>query len=78
VPGQHDRGAGAGQARVSHRDEHDGRVVRIEATPQAIDTLDRLRASWSDLISAAWGDDVTDLDPVITRLDALLNHLADR
>ena len=63
---------------VSRRDEHDGRVVRIEATPQAVDTLDRLRTSWSALLSGAWGEDVSDLDPVIARLESLLHGLADR
>ena len=60
---------------TSRRDDHDGRVTRIEATPQAVKTLSRLRASWSDLISGAWGDDLTDLDPVIARLESLLRAL---
>lgn len=60
---------------TARRDDHDGRVTRIEATPQAIKTLTRLRASWSDLISTAWGEDVADLDPVIARMTALLDGL---
>ena len=63
---------------VSRKDEHDGRVIRIEATPQANETLDRLRASWAGLLASAWGDETTDLDPVITRLDRLLTGLVRR
>ena len=63
---------------TSRRDEHDGRVTRIEATPQAVKTLTRLRASWSDLISSAWGPDIDDLDPVIARLETLLSGLTAR
>jgi len=60
---------------TSRKDEHDGRAVRIAVTPQAVQTLTRLRASWSGLISGAWGDDLTDLDPVIARLESLLRGL---
>lgn len=63
---------------VSRKDEHDGRMIRIEATPQANETLDRLRASWSGLLATAWGSEVSDLDPVIARLDQLLKGLAQR
>lgn len=61
---------------VSRRDEHDGRVIRIEATPQAVDTLDRLRASWAAQLASAWGTEVTDLDAVIARLNLLLDGLS--
>ncbi|MFF5295519.1 MarR family winged helix-turn-helix transcriptional regulator [Paractinoplanes globisporus] len=60
---------------TSRKDEHDGRAVRIDVTPQAVDTLDRLRASWSAQLSTAWGGDKTDLDQVIARLSALLEGL---
>jgi DNA-binding MarR family transcriptional regulator len=63
---------------TSRRDEHDGRAVRIEATAQADETLDRLRASWSELIASAWDGDDGDLDPVIARLEGLLRGLSRR
>jgi DNA-binding MarR family transcriptional regulator len=60
---------------VSRRDEHDGRSIRVDVTPQAADTLDRLRASWSGLIASAWGADTGDLDPLIARLALLKDAL---
>jgi DNA-binding MarR family transcriptional regulator len=60
---------------VSRRDDRDGRVIRIEATAQADDTLERLRASWSELLASAWEAGTDDLDPVIARLASLLGRL---
>ena len=60
---------------VSRRDAHDGRVVRISATSQAVETLDRLRASWSAQLAEAWGDSTDDLGPMIDRLERLLDGL---
>jgi DNA-binding MarR family transcriptional regulator len=60
---------------VSRRDEHDGRVIRIEATALATDTLGRLRASWARLLTAAWGDEDAALDPLLTHLERLLDGL---
>lgn len=39
---------------TSRRDDADGRAIRIEATPLADETIDKLRASWADLIATAW------------------------
>lgn len=41
---------------VSHRDENDGRAIRIHATERADDTIARLRATWAALLADAWGD----------------------
>lgn len=39
---------------TSHRDEADGRAIRIHATDRADENIARLRASWASLVSDAW------------------------
>jgi DNA-binding MarR family transcriptional regulator len=60
---------------VSRRDEQDGRVIRIEATRQAADTLGRLQASWAEVVATAWDAEPAELDPMIAGLERLLSGL---
>ncbi|GAA3918317.1 MarR family winged helix-turn-helix transcriptional regulator [Microbacterium invictum] len=68
---------------TSRRDDVDGRAIRIASTGLADQTIERLRASWADLIAHAWagGDDPAGNSPgqAIEVLDRIRSGLiADR
>lgn len=67
---------------VSHRDETDGRAIRIHATERADETIARLRTAWADQLAAAWqtvdAGEPGSADPAdLQRATALLMRLRD-
>lgn len=68
---------------VSHRDETDGRSIRIHATERADETIARLRAGWAAQLAEAWAGDDARTDEVAACADleqatALLARVRDR
>ncbi|GAA5034315.1 MarR family transcriptional regulator [Microbacterium fluvii] len=60
---------------ISHRDETDGRAIRIHATERADETIARLREAWAGLLAAGWesgaaggADDLAAVTATLARL----------
>ena len=65
---------------VSHRDETDGRSIRIHATERADETIARLRAAWAGQLESAWAASDTDGPAPLDELEhatALLTRVRD-